>query len=159
MEEQLAGLGIEGSMAAASAISSNAENYTNNPMIEQLWAIKAIKYAETHMRLLKAADAKSLSLTKYDDEMYQKLQEDFSDIDVKCLDPDSIKSAEAKERWRPFCNSYEEMIQDFNFGTLLRIDPSKDYSEDNTILVPRAQFIAIEVARNRLGLNSVHHSQ
>lgn len=59
--------------------------------------------------------------------------------------------------------------------SFLRIDPSKDYSEENTIigkrisfyrnkiifflLVPRAQFLAIEVSRNRLGYNSIHNSQ
>lgn len=55
----------------------------------------------------------------------------------------------------------------------LRLDVSKDYSEENTIvgmavmsfiddppfcspLAPRVQFLAIEIARNRTGLNSPH---
>lgn len=35
----------------------------------------------------------------------------------------------------------------------MRLDCSKDYSEANTIIVPRVQFLAIELARNREGLN------
>lgn len=31
--------------------------------------------------------------------------------------------------------------------------PTGDYSPENTTLVPRVQFYAIEIARNRSGLN------
>ena len=47
----------------------------------------------------------------------------------------------------------KEVVEDFNFATLLRLDCTGDYSEANTILVTRAQFVAIEIARNREGLN------
>ena len=40
-------------------------------------------------------------------------------------------------------------LADFNFGTLLRLDPTKGYSEDNTTIVPRIQFLSIEAARMR----------
>ena len=46
-----------------------------------------------------------------------------------------------------------DKVNDFNFATLMRLDASGDYSEANTIVVPRAQFIAIEIARNREGFN------
>ena len=59
----------------------------------------------------------------------------------------------AKTKWRQFCNDLQELVEDFNFATLLRLDSRSDYSESNTTLVPRAQFVAIEVARNREGLN------
>lgn len=36
----------------------------------------------------------------------------------------------------------------------MRLNSHSDYSEDNTIVVPRAQFLAIEIARNREGLNT-----
>jgi hypothetical protein len=56
-------------------------------------------------------------------------------------------------------------------GTLLRLDASKDYDANNTtigffrhclvdtfieliVIVPRIQFFAIEIARNREGLNN-----
>lgn len=37
------------------------------------------------------------------------------------------------QRWRPFCNQFEGIVEDFNYGTLLRLDCEKDYSEVNTI--------------------------
>jgi hypothetical protein len=39
-------------------------------------------------------------------------------------------------------------------ATLMRIDSSLDYSEENTTIAPRIQFYAIEIARNREGHNS-----
>lgn len=47
------------------------------------------------------------------------------------------------------------LILDYSYGTLLRSDSAKDYSEDNTILVTRIQFYAIEIARNREGINDI----
>lgn len=40
-------------------------------------------------------------------------------------------------------------------GTLLRVDAAGDYNQENTTLVPRIQFFAIEIARNREGHNTV----
>lgn len=37
------------------------------------------------------------------------------------------------QRWRLFCNQFEGLVEDFNYGTLLRLDCEKDYTEDNTI--------------------------
>lgn len=47
----------------------------------------------------------------------------------------------------------EEKVPDFNFATLMRLNSHLEYSEENSIVVPRAQFVAIEIARNRLGFN------
>lgn len=47
----------------------------------------------------------------------------------------------------------ENNVEDFNFATLLRLNSHQDYNEANTIVVPRAQFLAIEITRNRNGLN------
>jgi len=77
------------------------------------------------------------------------------------LDEDWMKSEESKERWRTFINAYvpcpssphhpaclfnskshahapntnryEKKITDFNFGSLIRTDSTKEYSETNTI--------------------------
>ena len=38
-------------------------------------------------------------------------------------------------------------------GTLLRVDAREPYSETNTVLVPRIQWLAIELARCRDGCN------
>ncbi len=59
----------------------------------------------------------------------------------------------AKPKWRQFCNDMKDVIEDYNFATLLRLDSRSDYCESNSIIVPRAQFIAIEIARNREGFN------
>lgn len=44
-------------------------------------------------------------------------------------------------------------MEDFSFATLLRLDASKDYSEENSIIVTKIQFYAIELARNKEGHN------
>lgn len=38
-----------------------------------------------------------------------------------------------RQRWRPFCNQFEGLVEDFNYGTLLRLDCQKGYSEENSI--------------------------
>lgn len=37
------------------------------------------------------------------------------------------------QKWRPFCLKFEGVVEDFNFGTLLRLDCSEDYTEENSI--------------------------
>ena len=44
-------------------------------------------------------------------------------------------------------------MEDFSFATLMRLDSSDEYSQNNTVVVPRVQFYAIELARNREGHN------
>ncbi len=43
-------------------------------------------------------------------------------------------------------NQYEKLVPDYNFGTILRQDATREYAEDNSILVTRTQFLAIEVS-------------
>ncbi|NXT71510.1 PBDC1 protein, partial [Chaetops frenatus] len=57
------------------------------------------------------------------------------------------------QKWRPFCLRFEGVVEDFNYGTLLRLDSRREYSEENTIFATRIQFFAIEIARNREGCN------
>ncbi|XP_041825253.1 protein PBDC1 isoform X2 [Melanotaenia boesemani] len=131
----LAALGVEGASAAAHALSLPAEAYGND--------------------LISSVDPKFLKLTKLDDKIYSSFRETFKELDVKQLKEDDLKSDEAKERWRPFCNQFEGLVEDFNYGTLLRLDCEKDYSEENTIFATRVQFFAVEIARNREGYNDV----
>lgn len=116
-------------------------------------------------QLISSVDPKFLKLTKTDDLIYSKFREDFPDFNIKILDAELLKSAEAKEvgsicpvigcvcfrnndsksssftsscflrlqKWRPFCNHFESLVEDFNYGTLLRLDCEKDYTEENTI--------------------------
>ena len=44
-------------------------------------------------------------------------------------------------------------MDDYSFATLLRLDSKGDYTEENSIVVTKVQFYAVEVARNREGHN------
>ncbi|KAF9928776.1 hypothetical protein FBU30_002096 [Linnemannia zychae] len=128
--------------------------------IEKQWAVKAMHHAETYFSLLQAMDGSKLKLTKIDDEIYEDFLTTFAPnvpkVDVLDEEKD-FKSPEMKEKWRKFISRYEGgKVVDYNFGSLLRIDASKDYTEDNTMFVTRMQFLTIEIARNKAGLNSVH---
>ncbi|XP_037122675.1 protein PBDC1 [Syngnathus acus] len=151
----LSSLGLEGASAAAHALSLPAEAYGNDERLEVMWAMKAYNHAEVYYNLISSVDPKFLKLTKMDDQIYSAFRETFEDLDVKVLDPEGLKSAEAKERWRPFCHRFEGLVEDFNYGTLLRLDCQKDYTQDNTIFATRIQFFAVEIARNREGLNDM----
>ncbi|XP_005812650.1 protein PBDC1 [Xiphophorus maculatus] len=151
--EGLAALGVEGASAAAHALSLPAEAYGNDPRLEAMWAMKAYNHAEVYFNLISSVDPKFLKLTKVDDQIYLSFRETFKDLDVKRLKEEDLKSDEAKQTWRPFCNQFEGIVEDFNYGTLLRLDCEKDYSEDNTIFATRVQFFAVEIARNREGHN------
>lgn len=97
-----------------------------------------------------------------DDQIYEAFRERFKDYDVKLLKEDDLKSDKAKEvsvnmsillpfqphimacfsepfhcwgsqTWRTFCNQFEGVVEDFNYGTLLRLDCERDYTEENSI--------------------------
>lgn len=87
-----------------------------------------------------------------DEIIYHCFRQEFPDMDVKVLDENSLKGYTGKCRWREFCERFKH-IEDYSFGTLIRLDCTLDYSPENTILVPRVQFYAIESARNKEGLN------
>ncbi|KAF9941871.1 hypothetical protein BGZ75_008096 [Mortierella antarctica] len=127
--------------------------------IEKQWAVKAMHHAETYFSLLEAMDGSKLKLTKIDDEIYVDFMSTFgTDMKINVLDEaKDFKSPEMKEKWRNFINRYEGgKVTDYNFGSLLRIDASQGYTENNTMFVTRMQFLTIEIARNKAGLNSVH---
>lgn len=108
----------------------------------------------TYWAILEKMRGSSLRLTKMDDEILSHFKETFPDFDpAATIDEDSMKSKDGKERWRNFMKTYEKTIDDFNFGTMLRNNPKAEYSEKDTIFAMRMQFYAIEIARNRAGLN------
>ena len=76
---------------------------------------------------------------------------------VDVLDYAMIKTDSAKSEWRDFFQPYEKRGHQHNFATLLRINSSDEegYWEKNTIIVPRIQFLAIEIARNKEGHNKI----
>jgi len=139
---------------------NNAQNLME---IEKQFAVKAVEQAQTYWNLLEKVPPKELKLTKLDDEIFTHTMEFFPELSVDGhvkltkLDEEWMKSEDGKKRWRTFINSYEKKIKDYNFGSLIRTDARQEYAEANTIFVTRIQFYAIEIARNRLGLNDGAH--
>ncbi|CAG2118638.1 unnamed protein product [Medioppia subpectinata] len=144
----------EESVGIGSVLSRPADEFVNDPNIEGLWLSKAVTHMEVYFKLISSLPSlKTLRLTKHDDHVYTTFRQQFPQLDIKSMTEQTLKSDEAKTQWRQYCNEIQEFVEDFNFATLLRLDCRQDYSEANTIVVPRAQFVAIEVARNREGLN------
>ncbi|KAG5437238.1 hypothetical protein PCANB_001030 [Pneumocystis canis] len=139
----------------ASKISEN--NMENLEDIEKQFAVKVVQDAQEYWNMLTKIKGSTLQLTKIDDEIYNHFITTFPEYasaeSVSLINEDKIKSPEGKIKWRDFMMSYEDKINDFNFGTLLRTDASKEYEEKNTIFVPKIQFYTIEIARNQHALN------
>lgn len=70
-----------------------------------------------------------------------------------------MKNEAGKAKWRPFCERFKNYVEDYSFGTLLRIDCTEDYTAKNSIFSTRIQFLAIELARNREGYNDCLRSK
>ncbi|KAB5584880.1 polysaccharide biosynthesis-domain-containing protein [Coniochaeta sp. 2T2.1] len=132
----------------------DAENADNLEDIEKQFAVKAVVHMQTYWAILEKVKGSSLRLTKIDDEILEHLKKDFPDFNpAETIVEDEMKSKSGKERWRNFMMQYEKKVDDYNFGTLLRSNPKFEYGEKETIFVPRMQFYAVEIARNRAGLN------
>ncbi|KAK6347221.1 hypothetical protein TWF696_007294 [Orbilia brochopaga] len=130
------------------------EKAQNLDDIEKQFAVKTVMHMQTHWGLLESRRGSELTLTKIDDEIYEHFKSTFPELDVsQKIDEDAMKSKEGKEKWRNFVNQYEDKVKDFNFGTMLRSSPKDEYGQDTTIFAVRMQFYAIEIARNKLGLN------
>eukprot|EP01117_Protostelium_nocturnum_P016816 TRINITY_DN6733_c0_g1_i2.p1 TRINITY_DN6733_c0_g1~~TRINITY_DN6733_c0_g1_i2.p1 ORF type:complete len:153 (+),score=57.71 TRINITY_DN6733_c0_g1_i2:181-639(+) len=126
----------------------------NNPDIEKQWVVKAVKQSEVYFKMITTfPDTTKLKLTPIDDEIHFEFRAVFPDMKVDVIDENAMKSAEGKAIWGPFMMRFKDRIVDFNFLTMLRVKSNEDYSEENTIVVPKIQFYAIEVARNREGKN------
>ncbi|KAK0122066.1 hypothetical protein ONS95_010330 [Cadophora gregata] len=140
-------------MAAAPA-NFDPETADNLEDIEKQFAVKVVQHMSTYWSILEKVRGSTLRLTKLDDEIYTHLKADFPEFDPAAkIDEDEMKSKTGKERWRKFLMTYEKKVDDYNFGTMLRADAKGEYEEKETIFVPRMQFYAVEIARNRNGLN------
>ncbi|KAJ8122965.1 hypothetical protein ONZ43_g970 [Nemania bipapillata] len=116
--------------------------------------ITAVQHLETYWAILQKVKGSLLRLTKIDNDILEHLKTDFPEFDpAAAIDEDEMKSKTGKERWRKFMMAYEKKVDDYNFGTMLRTSPKVEYDQDTTIFVPRMQFYAVEIARNRAGLN------
>ncbi|BDD64016.1 hypothetical protein MPDQ_001427 [Monascus purpureus] len=130
------------------------EKAENLEDMEKQFAVKAVEHLMTYWSILEKVRGSQLRLTKMDDEIYDDFRETFPDFDpAETLDENKMKSKEGKEKWRNFMMKYEKKINDYNFGTIIRTNPKSEYEQDTTIFGVRMQFYAIEIARNRAGLN------
>eukprot|EP00090_Calanus_glacialis_P024923 TRINITY_DN3869_c0_g1_i1.p1 TRINITY_DN3869_c0_g1~~TRINITY_DN3869_c0_g1_i1.p1 ORF type:complete len:214 (+),score=90.63 TRINITY_DN3869_c0_g1_i1:31-642(+) len=149
------GVGAEGLLAAQSVLGGDPEMLGNDGRVEELWAMKAMEHAEVYFNLLCSVEPARLKLSgsqELDDKIYKDYKESFPNLDTGKLTEDDLKNKKAKVEWREFSNRYKD-VEDFSLGSLLRMDSTKDYSEENTMLAIKIQFFAIEIARNRDGLN------
>ncbi|KAI8947846.1 DUF757-domain-containing protein [Xylaria longipes] len=141
-------------MSAPVPANFDAENADNLEDIEKQFAVKAVQHLETYWAILQKVKGSALRLTKMDDDILEHLKTDFPEFDpAAAINEDEMKSKAGKERWRKFMIAYEKKVDDYNFGTMLRTKPNVEYDQDTTIFVPRMQFYAVEIARNRAGLN------
>ncbi|XP_012215893.1 protein PBDC1 [Linepithema humile] len=140
-------------LAGSSVLSRPADEFGNEPSLEAVWAIKAMDHAEVYFNILCSVDPKLLRLTPHDEQIYKAFKDTFPNMKVDKIDENELKSPEGKAKWRPFCEQFKDIVEDYSFGTLLRADCTGDYSEENSILTTRIQFYAIELARNREGFN------
>uniref|UniRef100_A0A0K0CTK2 Polysacc_synt_4 domain-containing protein n=1 Tax=Angiostrongylus cantonensis TaxID=6313 RepID=A0A0K0CTK2_ANGCA len=138
----------------------DACKYVNDSTIEMAWAMKAAERANIHMNLLMCCDTKVLKLNKQQDIIYTTFRRTFPDLDVHKVLYESIEVTEVdlkhggmKEKWHDFCEAFREIVDDYSLGTLMRIEACKGYSEENTIVVPKIIYLAIEIARNIEGIN------
>lgn len=93
-----------------------------------------MQHLETYWGILEKVKGSSLRLTKIDDDIYEHLQKEFPDFDpAEPIDEDQMKSKDGKKRWREFMMVYENKVDDYSFGTMLRKDPKTEYTQDGTI--------------------------
>jgi len=119
-----------------------------------------VQHMMTYWGILEKVKGSALRLTKLDNEIYDHLKKDFPEFDpAATINEDEMKSKAGKERWRKFMMAYEKTVDDYNFGTIMRRNPKFEYGNDETMFVPRMQFYAIEIARNRAGLNDWIYEQ
>ncbi|KAJ8111115.1 hypothetical protein OPT61_g6209 [Boeremia exigua] len=144
----------------APGVPLDAEHADNFEDIEKQFAVKVVQHMETYWNILEKVKGSTLRLTKLDDEIYEHFQKEFPDFDAAAtINEDDMKSKAGKERWRNFVNQYDKRVDDFNFGAMLRASPKTDYTQDGTIFAVRMQFYAVEIARNRQGLNDWVYEQ
>jgi hypothetical protein len=131
--------------------------------MEKQFAVQAVQHMMTYWSILEKMPGSKLRLTRMDDEILEHLRADFPDFaPAATIDEDAMKSPVGKERWREFVRVYEKgekKVEDYNFGTMLRKSAKTEYGEKETMLALRIQFYAIEIARNRAGLNDWIYEQ
>ncbi|VDN56481.1 unnamed protein product [Dracunculus medinensis] len=132
----------------------SGENYVNDTSVEMAWACKAVERAHIHMNLILNSDTTNLTLHKLQDSLYNEFRRLFPEMNVETVSVSEVElKGTNKEIWRNYCEFFKETVDEYNLGTILRIRADGAYSEENSIIVPKAIFLAIEIARNKEGIN------
>lgn len=86
-------------------------------------------------QIICSVDPRELKLTAgYDEKIYAAFRQSFASLRIDLINEDEIKSEASKSAWRSFCELVKNWMDDFDFGTLLRLNASGAYDSDNTIL-------------------------
>merc|ERR1711892_452308 len=128
--------------AAQSVMGGDPEMIGNDGRVEELWAMKAMEHAEVYFNLLCSVEPTRLKLSgnqELDDKLYKDVKESFPKLNFGKVIEDDLKNEKAKVEWREFSNRYKD-VEDFSLGSLMRMDSTKDYSEENTMLAIKIQF-------------------
>ena len=127
---------------------------SNDPELERKGCAAAAEYAQIHWSKLQrlvnddAVPAESIELHGNDRRLYACFRASISE-DVAVLRAEQLKT----RIWRDLLTCMDGRVKDHNFMTLLRPDASLSYDDqrDSLFVVPRAQFLMIELARQREG--------
>ena len=127
---------------------------SNDPELERKGCVAAAEYAQIHWAKLQrlvnddAVPAASIELHGNDRRLYACFRASISE-DVAVLRAEQLKT----RIWRDLLTCMDGRVKDHNFMTLLRPDAARSYDEQRETLfvVPRAQFLMIELARQREG--------
>lgn len=126
--------------------------------MEDRWLSEASLQASDYVDALVQLGPKAVFPTdkseQFESDLYTMFRRFLPDLQVRVLDPDDpFRHFEDKDRWIPLLNRWQQRLPDSTILTMLRIDSHYGYSPENTYLVPKIKFYAIEVARNREGAN------
>jgi L-rhamnose mutarotase len=127
---------------------------SNDPELERKGCAAAAEYAQIHWAKLQrlvnddAVPAASIELHGNDRRLYACFRASISE-DVAIVRAEQLKT----RIWRDLLTCMDGRVKDHNFMTLLRPDASLSYDDqrESLFVVPRAQFLMIELARQREG--------
>ena len=134
--------------------NASSDQLGNDPAIERQWAEKAYKHAETYEKMLSIyKDKRKLKLTPIDDEIYTHFRRVFPDLNIRAMDHTDAVVQRLRPKWMEFIRTYKDNtnINDYTFGTLLRKNSQLPVDPDNTVLVTRMVFLAVEIAEKQRG--------
>jgi len=141
----------------------------NDEGVEQSGANYCATYALEHIaNLCSAADPAEMVFTGSAEEdhwIYKRFRASFPFLDVSTISWDDLNNEFSRLQWRSVLTAMEGTLYLFNIITLLRTDSRGGYGtragvgfqgsdfDGDHLLVPRGQFVMIELARNKEGHN------